>query len=57
MDYTNRHHWKHPRTSRDAFGGEYKPLRKSLTFHPHNHGGLVSVVVVVLLIALIMVMK
>jgi hypothetical protein len=61
MDFTNRHHWKHPRTFRDAFGTEFEPLRKDLSFHHHYEHpkdfepirlwafGVLAIVIVVLL--------
>jgi hypothetical protein len=51
MDFTNRHHWKHPRTFRDVFGTEYEPLRPNLSFHHReSHLGLWAIGVVVALL-------
>jgi hypothetical protein len=51
MDFTNRHHWKHPRTFRDAFGTEFEQLRQNLSFHHReSHLGLWAIGVVVVLL-------
>jgi|WetSurMetagenome_2_1015567.scaffolds.fasta_scaffold742619_2 hypothetical protein len=50
MDYTNRHIWKHPRTTRDAFGEEFEPLRKNLTFLPDTRSLLILDVVIAILL-------
>ena len=51
MDFTNRHHWKHPRTFKDAFGTDMEPLRKDVSFHHReSHLGLWAIGVVVVLL-------
>lgn len=38
-DHWQRNNWYYPRTSREAFGVEHEPLRKSFSFLPKTTGG------------------
>lgn len=51
-DHLCRHNWRYPRTSRDAVGAEFTPLRKSLSFHTTGKGSTLWVIVTV--VALVM---
>lgn len=40
-DPWHRSYWRHPRTSREAFGSEFEPLRRSVSFVPCMGSGCV----------------
>lgn len=55
VDHQHRHNWRFARTTRDAFGHDLQPLRRSVTFLPCSRGGrcaLAAVLVFLLVLVL-----
>lgn len=55
FDYQHRHHWRHPRSMREAFGHELQPLRHTLTFLTCQHGSACAALVAIALLAALIV--